>query len=132
MKTRLLTKAILPYLNRPFSLGCQGDGLDCLGLLWAIFANLGKNLPREYKGFTAKNYAQKWTSGEGKKELIEYLESLGHEIMLTYLVPGDIVLSDTGFGIYLGNGNRVTVFEGHGVMVIPIKTIAIKKAIRIT
>ncbi len=132
MKTRLLTKAILPYLDRPYSLGCKEDGLDCLGLLWVVFEDLGINLPRKYKGFTADNYAQKWATGKGKEELIEYLLSLGKEIDLNYINPGDIILSDTGFGIYLGNGNKVTVIEGHSVMVIPVSITVIKKAIRVT
>ncbi|MEE9356481.1 MAG: NlpC/P60 family protein [Methylococcaceae bacterium] len=130
MKTRFLTKAVLPYLNRPYSLGCKEGGLDCLGLLWAVFENLGINLPREYEGFTSENYASKWMSGGGREELIEYLESLGHEVLLSYLAPGDIVLYESGFGLYLGSGNMITVLEEHGVLVMPIKAI-VTQAIRV-
>jgi cell wall-associated NlpC family hydrolase len=130
MKIRTVTKAVLPFLKKRYSLGCHNEGMDCLGLLWGTFDNLGIELPREYEGFSSANYADKWASGEGKKELIGYLESLGYEVLINYLIPGDIVIYPSGFGIFVGNGRMITVVENHGVMVMPIKAL-IERAIRV-
>jgi cell wall-associated NlpC family hydrolase len=130
MRTRIITKAVLPFLNKPYSLGCNNDGFDCLGLLWSVFDKLGIALPREYKEFNYSNYASKWESGEGREELISYLDSLGHEVLFSYIIPGDIVLYKSGFGIYVGSGKMVTAIEEHGVLIIPIKGLA-EKAIRV-
>jgi len=132
MKRNEFTTKLQKFIDAPFILGDKSKGWDCLNSLAEFYDSVGKPVPREFKGFNEQNYAEKWKDGEGKKELREFLLSLGESIDPNYAFDGDLFIFDgeeTAFpGIYLGRGHLLMVFD-KGVKVVALK--AMKSLLKI-
>lgn len=123
-KDAQISKAARSLIDAPYALGNPESGWDCLTMMWTFFDNLDIHLPREFRGYSAENYAERWKSGEGREELKEYLFSLGEPVEPNYERSGDLLVFDAGKwvfpGIYLGSGNFLAAYE-KGVMCCPYK-----------
>jgi hypothetical protein len=132
MKRNEFTTKLQKFIDAPFVLGDKSKGWDCLNSLAEFYDSTGKTFPREFKNFNEQNYAEKWKAGEGKKELREFLLSLGESIDPNYAFDGDLFIFDgeeTAFpGIYLGRGHLLMVFD-KGVKVVTLK--AMKSLLKI-
>ncbi len=110
-----------------FSLGKSSEGWDCLSYIHNIYISLGVNFPKEFKGFNAENYADKWNKGEGKKEFEEFLLSLGNPIEINYARKGDLFVLKGAEMIFpavnLGNGHILLMFDIGG-RIVPYKFFA--------
>ena len=109
-------------LDKRYGLGDMNNGrMDCLSFLWQFY---GDSIPHDWNGWNAKNYAVRWSNGEGRHELYEFLHSLGVEIEQAYMTDNDLLIIDTPDGvtpaIYLGSGNIMIVTIEQGVFVMPI------------
>lgn len=124
MKRFEFTVKIQKFVDAPFALGDKTKGWDCLNSLAEFYDSIGKNFPKVFKGFDEFNYAERWKVGEGKKELKEFLLSLGESINPNYAFEGDLFIFEgkemTFPGIYLGKGHLLMVFD-KGCRVVPFK-----------
>lgn len=101
-----LTRKIV---DAPYCLGDASKGYDCITMLFAVY---GDKLPREWKGWTLENYADRWRRGEGRNEIVEFSRSLGKSISPNFMRKGDIIIFPDGPGIYLGDGHIIRIFAG--------------------
>ena len=126
MKNREVSKILSQFIDKKYALGDTSQGYDCLSTLLEYCRAIGVELPTKFKGFTEKNYAEKWLNGEGREEYFEFLKTLGKEIDVNYSIAGDIFIIDwedsVTAGIYLGNDHVLICFE-KGMKVIPAKFI---------
>src|SRR5574337_941948 len=111
-----ISAAARKLIDAGYSLGpSDGSSFDCLTMVWHFYGCLGIELPREFKGYSAGNYAERWQAGEGRAELGEYLMSLGEEVPDNYERTGDLLIFDAGQwvfpGVYLGNAHFLAAFE---------------------
>ncbi len=124
MKRNEFTAKLQKFIDAPFALGDKSKGWDCIDSLIEFYSSIGKPFPREFKGFDEQNYAERWARGEGKKEMREFLLSLGESIDPNYALEGDLFVFDgleTAFpGIYLGRGHLLMVFD-IGAKVVTLK-----------
>jgi len=109
----------LKYLDKPFAEGAYGpDAYDCVGLVWRILYDSGKNPPREWEQYNETNY---FAPARGKKStemalLRQWIASLG-EIKATHeMVAGDIILVAVDEkrqfpAIYCGNNHAIAAFR---------------------
>ena len=107
-----------------YSLGDTSKGYDCLSMLLQVYREMGVIFPDEWNGWTEKNYGERWTKGEGRKELIQFLKELGTPIEINFIRKGDIIVFENGAGIYLGNGYALGIWEKHelrGGKVFPLR-----------
>jgi cell wall-associated NlpC family hydrolase len=121
------TEATRKLVDAPYVLGNPSKGYDCLSMLYAIYDDA---LPREWHGWTLQNYAERWSKGEGRKELAEFVCGLGISIDPNFMRKGDIIIfgwsdASKGPGIYLGNDHVLAVLTSeigvNGTRVIPIR-----------
>lgn len=124
MKDSEIAAAACKLIDAKYHLGPGEAGYDCLTMLWHFYGGLGIEVPREFKGYSADNYAERWLKGEGREELYEYLMSLGVEVPANFERAGDLMIFDAEKwvfpGIYLGSGHVLCCFE-KGCMVVPYK-----------
>jgi len=126
MKRNEFTLKLQKFIDAPFALGDTAKGWDCLNSLAAFYDSIDRPFPRQYKEFNELNYAEKWKAGEGRKELREFLLSLGEPINPNYALEGDLFIFEgeemTFPAIYLGRGHLLTVWD-KGVKVTALKAI---------
>ncbi|MCR4286698.1 MAG: NlpC/P60 family protein, partial [Deltaproteobacteria bacterium] len=124
MKDKDIAAAAQRLIDSPYSLGDDSKGWNCLSMIWHFYGTLGISLPREFKGFSAENYAERWKKGEGREELHEYLMGLGQPVEPNYERNGDLLIFDAETwvfpGIYLGSGHFLAAYE-RGTMCCPFK-----------
>lgn len=124
MRDAAVVHAARKLIDAPYALGNPGSGWDCLTMVWEFFDNVDIHLPREFKGYSAENYAERWKAGEGRDELREYLFGLGEPVEPNYERAGDLLIFDAEKwvfpGIYLGSGHVLCCFE-KGCMVVPFR-----------
>jgi len=93
-------------------------GIDCLGMILKIYRKLGYVFPMEFKGFTERNFLEKWRRGEGRDVLREFIKSLGHPIDVNFAQSSDLFYGEIDkkyiFGIYLGQDNALVMFDTGG------------------
>ena len=105
------------YLDCPYFLGDTVQGFDCITLIFDFYGALGVKLPEEFNGWTLGNYAERWSRGEGRDELLDFLTSLGTSVEKNYMRRGDLVIFKAdilGAGIYLGNGSVLGITTDGG------------------
>jgi cell wall-associated NlpC family hydrolase len=124
-----ISKAADRFVDCPYVLGDIRKGFDCLSMVLDFYRAMGIDLlPGEWNGWTEENYPERWERGEGRREFIDWLKTLGVSVDLAYLQRGDLIIFDgpipsgefKGPGIYLGNGHVVRIFQNGG-HVIPLK-----------
>lgn len=119
-----VANAVKDLVDKSYHLGPSSDGYDCIAIIQSFYGAMGVDLPKEYKGFTIENYAERWVAGEGRSEFLEYLTGLGKEVGANYMLAGDLMVFEHNGqpypGIYLGNGHVICAFE-KGVKVLPHK-----------
>jgi len=124
MKDKDVATAARELIDAPYALGNPESGWDCVSMCLHFYDNLGISLPREFKGYSAENYAERWKKGEGREELRDYLMSLGVEVEANYERAGDLLIFDAEKwvfpGIYLGSNHFLAAFE-KGCMVVPYR-----------
>ncbi len=124
MKDIDLSKSMSQFVDCRYFLGDSSRGWDCLSFILDLYEQMGIKWPEEYKGITRENYGDLWKSGGGRKELEEFLLSLGESVKPGNLRRGDmLVLKTPGGGapaIYTGNGNIHLITEKGG-KTIPMK-----------
>jgi hypothetical protein len=100
-------------VDAPYALGDPDGGYDCLTILDKFSKIMGTTIPQEFKGFNRENYVKRYLNGEGAKEMLEYLLSLGEPVRKNFERLGDLFIYErkeiVGVGIYLGSGNVLTV-----------------------
>jgi cell wall-associated NlpC family hydrolase len=129
-KDQSLSTISAKYLDRPFGFGqAETNVIDCLGLCHAVLTDMGKTVPREFKGFSLdrpEDYQalMQQTPEEAYRTLIEMAGSIGEEINPAYKMAGDALIIGTQekcfAAIYLGNGHAISSFTDIGVSVIPV------------
>lgn len=116
-------------LEKPYKLGSFDNAFDCLSFIIRLYEDVGIKMPDEWRGWTRDNYAERWTKGDGRKELYDFFHSLGAEVEdVNYMIEGDLMLLNVGGGndieitpsVYLGNANVLIVTIETGVVVIPL------------
>ncbi len=131
MKRHEFTTKIKQFIDTPQYLGDTSKGWDCLNILREIYTLLGKDFPKEFKGWNAENYAERWRHGEGKDIYREFLLSLGESINPAYAIHGDLFIFEGNAqvfpAIYLGKGHLLMVFapcdkkqKNRGCKVVPL------------
>ena len=132
MKRFEFTQIVQKFIDAPQIFGDTSKGWDCLNILREIYTLLGKDFPKEFKGWNAENYAERWRHGEGKDIYREFLLSLGESVNSNYAIHGDLFILEGNQqvfpAIYLGNGNLLMVFapcntkqKNRGCKVVPLK-----------
>jgi cell wall-associated NlpC family hydrolase len=103
------------YVDCLYGLGKKDprvEGFDCLTMLKDFYEEMGATFPEEWNGWNAENYAERWENGEGRKEFVEFLMTLGSPIEKNYMRRGDLIIYEgtlSGPAIYLGNGLAILV-----------------------
>lgn len=123
-------RSLHPYLFKPFSLGDRSKGWDCLNQLGDWAKENGYEFPDEFKGWTWGNYAERWERGEGMDVFFDFLMSLGEEVDINYMLPGDIIVlkikdpasnKDVVSAVqYLGSNKIKAVPKEMGTVVLPM------------
>lgn len=114
-----LEKYIRKYRGVPFKLGGLGmDGLDCIGLLYRFYTDMGVEMPDSVGEANKDNYAQICDEDKSKtaKLLTEYFDLFGEEVSPMEVMSGDAIIIRHGKtkrlfpAIYGGNGIAIAVF----------------------
>lgn len=120
----LIASAAKKLIDAPYSLGNKALGYDCISMIFEFYSALGVEFPKEFKGFTLDNYAERWKAGEGREEFMEFMDQFGEEVEVNFARAGDLIIFDSGAwaspGIYLGSGHVLCSFE-KGNLVVPMK-----------
>jgi len=108
------------YVGQPFS------KYNCLGILHAIYADLGVDLPIEYGGYTLDNYYQFFQADPQTAQALmaEMIQTLGQEVSINQKRLGDLlIISQDGDyfpAMYMGGSTAIASFYKDGVMVFPL------------
>ncbi len=135
-----LSEVTSKLVGAKYSLGSMdiSGGLDCFSLILNYLRNSGYNIPDdlEFKGYTLKNYAEKYSKDPDIINIgYEYLSMLLENVSPSKAVAGDILFARLennapSFGIDGGNGNMLIVSESGGVQIIDKKYYTIEKALK--
>lgn len=126
---RLFAKRMRRFLDRPFKKGGTGPGgYDCLGLVAAVQDELGRRFPREYAGFSERDYWRLYEEDRERAEqtMIEFFDSFAPRVDARRLMPGDILVVRSlknGWrfpAVYVGNGNCITSLADLGTRIIAL------------
>ena len=125
MKDIELSENMSRFVDCQYALGDTSRGWDCLSFIGYLYRSMGFKFQEEYKGITEYNYKDVWESGGGRKELEEYLLTLGESVDVGHIRRGDLVVfrmhnGNAAPGVYTGNGN-VHVITEKGGRTIPFK-----------
>lgn len=125
----MFAKVINKYIGKKFKKGGYGSdaiGLDCIGLIYSIQKDLGKDIPDYYgNDINAENYYHLYEPDkikEGYRIMQEWFNTFAEEIDVTKILSGDIVLfeqkkTDILFpSIFIGNGKYITSTVNSGVI----------------
>jgi hypothetical protein len=111
-------------LDKSYKLGGRGDSYDCLSLFLEFHERCGIRMPREWRGWTRENYAERWLRGEGREEYYEFLCEVTEHVEPKYLRERDlIIMKKAGVmytAMYLGSNHVLCVMENQGVQVLPL------------
>ncbi len=119
-----ITQKLQRFIDGRYALGgC--NGWDCLSIILDFYRDFSVPIPEEFKSFTRENYAERWSAGEGRSELREFLFSLGQPVEKNYALIADLMIfqeeSENIFGaVYLGNGHVLCAFP-KGIRVVPFR-----------
>lgn len=126
---RLFAKTMRRFIDKPFRKGGTGKGgYDCLGLVAAVQEALGKPFPREFAGWTEKDYWHLYERSREEAEamMIRFFDSFAVRVDDKRLMPGDIVVlrsAKNGWrfpAVYCGNGNCITALADLGTRVLQV------------
>ena len=126
---RKLPDVVIRFMDAPYKLGGshREEGYDCLSFFYYFYKALSVDLGQSFHGYTMLNYNERWEAGQGRKDFMDFLTSIGTHIEVLHMMPGDVLVfgaDDVVFpGVYLGNNNVLTCFLKYGVVVIPMRNI---------
>ena len=93
---RSLAAIIGRLVGIPYVLGgaASGRGLDCFSSIYRYLAELGQDLPDEFKGLTLETYAGLFVEDplQAKEIMVEFIDSVADPIDLSEAFAGDIHL----------------------------------------
>lgn len=89
-----MAEAITKMIDKPYYLGDESKGLDCLNSLKNFYEDCGFRFPREYCQWSETNYRQKWMDDveEGRAAFWDFLHTLGTRVEKNYIIRGDLLI----------------------------------------
>ncbi len=117
------TEATRKLVDCDYSLCDTSKGFGCLTMILQVYREMGYRFPDEWNGWTESNFAERWEKGDGRKEFIEFLNTLGEPVQTNFVRPADLIIFEDGPGIYLSGGNVIRIYAGNieGGKVLPFR-----------
>ncbi len=91
---KTVADAITKMVGKPYYLGDESKGLDCLNSLKNFYEDCGLKFPREFREWNENNYRQKWMDDveDGRSAFWDFLHTLGQPIDINYALRGDLLI----------------------------------------